>query len=224
MTSFVAVLPSVLPGWTSQCLDSMSGELVSHTRVVNNAPPRPNLGVAASWNVGVRDAQALEVEWLVVISAAMRFGNPGGTDFLDALDAAPADAWAIEAGEQPRREGHGFGWHCIAFHLWAFDRVGLFDENYWPAYWEDCDWAYRVRLACGWEPGADPIWPKVPLDADLEAYGHGIRFAGIETDPHALQRYYSVKWGGPPAHEEYDHPFGDPRHPLSWWPEPPPRP
>jgi hypothetical protein len=225
--SFVAVLPSIWPEWTELCLASMSYELLSQTVVVDNAAPNRNLGVAASWNVGARILQQQEADWLVIISAAMRFGAPGGRDFLAELDAAPAEAWAIEAGPCPRWPGMGFGWHLIAFRASTFERVGLFDENFWPAYFEDLDFGHRIRCASGWAAGEEPMWPKVDVDADLAGFAHGIHLAGVEQDPSGLIRYYSRKWGvppGAPASEVfYTNPFGDPKFPLSYWPEPDPR-
>lgn len=216
--SLVAVLPSIWPEWTDACLASMtSPRLAAFTLLLDNTVE--NAGVAASWNVGARAVLDSQADWLVIISAAVRFGAPGGADFVEALEEAPAEAWALEAGECPRQRGIGFGWHLIGFRRSTFERVGLFDENFWPAYWEDCDFGHRIRCATpSWQPGPAPLWPKVEIDADLAGFAHGVKLAGIESQPRRLAAYYSEKWGGPPAHEEFCTPFGDPALPLSWWP------
>lgn len=216
---FVGVLPSIWAEWTDLCVASMDSTLWNETIVVDNVAPNPNRGVAASWNLGVDALYERDADWLVIISAATRFGSPGGLDFLAHLEDAVGTEWAIEAGECPRQRGIGFGWHLIAFPRLTFDRVGRFDENFWPAYWEDCDFGHRIRCATpAWQPGPDPLWPKVDVDADLEGFAHGVKLAGVESMPHRLAAYYARKWGGPPSAEEYVRPFGDQKLGLDWWP------
>lgn len=214
--SFVAILPSIWNPYTDECLASMGGALRAGTHVYDNTVH--NRGVARGWNAGVDLMRERDAEWLVVVSASMRFGEPGGADFLAHLDDAEGDEWAVEAGEQPHRPGHGFGWHLIAFPRRTFDRVGLFDENFF-AYYEDNDYGHRIRCASGWEPGLDPIWPKVPVDATLTGYGHGAQMAGLWFDAKVPLTYYRQKWGGPPSCEEWCRPFNR-DVPLSWWPHP----
>ena len=191
----------------------MSPRLLLRTKVYDNTVR--NRGVAVAWNYGALRMREEDADWLVVISAAMRFGAPGGDDFLDHVDRSDPDAWAVEAGECPRQPGHGFGWHLIAFPRRTFDRVGDFDENFF-AYYEDNDFGHRVRCAADWTPGVDPVWPKVDVDADLAGYAHGIRLGGVISDPNKAVAYYRSKWGGPPSCEEWTTPFGEDR-PLSFW-------
>lgn len=214
----VAILPSVYEAWTDACVASMRGPLLSNLEVFDNVTR--NQGVPAAWNHGVRIMRAREAGWLVLVSAAMRFGPAGGDDFVRHLDDAPREAWAVEAGVQPRHPTHGFGWHLIAFRASTFDRVGVFDENYWPAYYEDNDFGYRIRLATPeWTQGA-LLWPKVDVDADLAGYAHGLRLGGVYVNAAGVAGYYRRKWGGPPSCEEWAHPFNDPRLAVSWWPAP----
>ena len=44
-----------------------------------------NIGCMASHNLGVDKMYETESDWLVVISAAIRFGEPGGLDFIEKL-------------------------------------------------------------------------------------------------------------------------------------------
>lgn len=217
--NFVAILPSIWPEWTNLCLDSMSSRLAAFTIVVDNTVE--NRGVPASWNIGARYTLETDAEWCVIISAAVRFGEPGGLDFLAALDHAEGGEWAIEAGECANDPTIGLGWHLIGFRRSTFERVGLFDENFFPGYFEDLDFGHRIRCATpSWQEGPDPLWPKVNVDADLAGFAHGKRLAGVDVPIDPLVRYFSRKWGGLVGQTMYDRPFGDPKNDLGYWPEP----
>lgn len=217
--SYFIVLPSIHPPYLDQCVDGMHEDLRRHLLIVNNAPPWTNLGVAASWNLGARQVLKEQRDWLIVCSAATRFGSAGGRDFVDALDAH-RDAWVVEpAGQVPV-----VGWHFLAWsRVNVLERVGLFDENYWPAYGEDQDISFRILQAAN-EDGAPPdFWPKVNIDASLAMVNHGVQLAGVEWDQPKLWRYYRKKWGGSFGRETFTRPFGDMTRSLGWWPTPPDR-
>ncbi len=209
---FVAVLPSIFPDWTDRCVDSMSDTLRGHTLIVDNTVD--NIGVSASWNLGVDKMVDKNADWLVVLSAAMRFGPPGGDDFLAQLDNAAGLAPPTVAVEA----GHGVGWHCIAFPRHVFDAIGRFDENL--SYYGDNDWARRMSLAFGLDP---PYWHKTSnLDLGFAGFAHGIDLAGVRPDNVALLDYFVGKWGAPPGGGElFTQPFNDPVKGLDWWPTPP---
>lgn len=211
--TFLAVLPSIWPPYTTACLDTMGPALLSRLLVVDNTDT--NRGVAASWNIAARRVLTEQTDWLIVVSAATRFGPPGGDDFLDELDTAEG-RWVVEsAGQAPV-----VGWHLIAWHRDVLETVGLFDENFWPAYGEDMDYSHRVLTA------DDTRWTTVTVDARIESVNHGAHLAGVTLDHEASQRYLSAKWGDTNAYRigprAWSTPFGK-NLPLSWWPTPPDR-
>ena len=91
--------------------------------------------------------------------------------------------------------------------------AGYLDENFFPAYYEDNDHRYRMKLV-------DMQWEYLPLD-----YQH-IVSATIKKDPAIFQknqytfkengRYYIEKWGGLPGQETYTSPF-DMDLPVDYW-------
>jgi GT2 family glycosyltransferase len=91
--------------------------------------------------------------------------------------------------------------------------VGYLDENFFPAYYEDNDHRYRMKLA-----GIE--WEYLPLK-----YKHTVS-ATIKRDPQIYAknqmtfkengRYYVEKWGGLPGQETYTSPF-DMDLPLDYW-------
>lgn len=204
--SHVLVLPSIYGLWTERCVASMSPELLgTQSLVIDNS--EKNLGVARSWNLGVERMYDVGADWLVICSAACRFGVRGGEDLLDALEEHEG-ALAVEAA-------HGIGWHLIAIARSTFDAVGRFDENYWPAYMEDIDFGRRVHCWLGDEP---PWWPKVSIDVAIAGFSHGVDLGGAVVHHDRLEKYYRQKWGGGRGEERYCQPFGNKS--LSYWPEP----
>ena len=172
-----------------------------------------------------RNVCAAGADWTIIISAAVRFGESGGLDLVEWMEQNP-DAICVEAGryKSSPEPNDGFGWHLIAVHRRTFDDVGLFDENFWPGYVEDTDWCHRCRTFYK-DRHVDAVtwWPRVPVDGDLASKGHGVDKGGVRIQRHGQMEHYIAKWGGGPTQELWEHPFGDPNNPVSYWPEPAPR-
>lgn len=205
MFSLVGVLPSIYPLWTERCITSLDPFVAKAVQIVDNT--QHNRGVAASWNLGVAAMYEADADWLLILSAACRFGERGGIDLVEALHEHEG-AHAVEAA-------HGIGWHCIAIARSTFDAVGRFDENFWPAYFEDLDFGRRVHCWLGDDP---PWWPKVSIDVAIAGFSHGVDLGGAVVDNDRIQRYYRQKWHGPRGEERTCKPFGD--RALNYWPEP----
>lgn len=199
-----------------------------------------NRGVSASWNVGIKEAGKRGADWVIFLSAAVRFGKTGGLDFVDAL-ANHADAWACESNL--------IGWHLVAINRRTVEAIGLFDENFYPAYFEDNDYSRRITLwlqergdiqrqcaHCGTTdisrhhspdcldpPSGEqihPQWPVIAVDAEDAGTAHGVQWGQVQDDPGKLLDYYARKWGGPRGSETFSRPFGDLTNELDYWPTP----
>lgn len=211
------VMPAIHPENTKHCLLSMSGHTRARVILIDNAadgvlagtswpneihahlPQGRNLGVAASWNLGARLALDEGAGYVTLCSTSMRFTRDGGTALCDIAD------FCIDNTQWP----HGFesmhGWHLITLGRRTFDEVGYFDEQFWPAYYEDNDYIHRMRAAGILEEPGEPRWhreiPWVPtLRYDCVGDGHAIRH-GVTVDLEANLAYYVAKWGGPPGEE-----------------------
>lgn len=160
--------------------------------------PETNLGVAASWNMLLREVP----EYLVI-------SNDDVTLRADTLELLVRYAdFAAEAGflhGTPTTDANA--WSFFLQRKWLFDQIGPYDEHFWPAYYEDNDYGYRMLLA-GIFPAYVPNCQYVHVgSATLHAYTpseqeeHHVRFR-------ANQRYYIDKWGGLPYAERYTVPFG----------------
>jgi hypothetical protein len=107
-------------------------------------------------------------------------------------------------------EADGHSWHLIALHRSTFERVGLFDENFYPAYFEQTDWCYRLRMV-GWEQG----WIRVWVNALSQGSALHNEVVSCPADP--LLNYYADKWGGKKGEETFVQPWGS--KPLDYFPE-----
>lgn len=200
---YQVVLPSIYPPYTEACLATCKWENIL---VVDNASG-VNRGVSASWNMGVDEMWSQGADWLILLSAGCRFGDPGGEDFLEGLAQYP-QAWAVEATK-------GIGWHMIGLNRKVFDHVGYFDENLFPGDWNDNDMTYRVRLSDGLK-GLQDNHPKIPCDVTAQ-WNHGRKLGGATSYTFVIEEYFRLKW----ADYSAIHPFADPSKPISWWPTPP---
>lgn len=143
-----------------------------------------NLGVAASWNFGARRVLEEKLDWLIVMSSAF-IPTAGLLDLTHSLPADPdGKVWITDRN-----------WHVRPIHRLHLESVGLFDEGFYPAYYEDMDYERRLTLA-GWNEQV-----RVPVaGVDLGA-GHGTRFVCVDyAQP---QEHYVKVWGGLPGREKW---------------------
>lgn len=92
-----------------------------------------NLGVAAAWNLGVKLTP--HAPWWLIANFDVVF--PAGS--LEQFAQVRTGGLVLSAASPP--------WACFALHDETVRHVGLFDEAFYPAYWEDNDYERRVRSA-----------------------------------------------------------------------------
>jgi GT2 family glycosyltransferase len=109
--------------------DTLSEEGYKRERVLRMPS---NLGVATSWNLGIK-AYPHEEGWLLLNSDAY-FAS---SEDWHALDADASVDNIVLAGTP--------GWCCAWIGAEVVRRVGLFCERYYPAYMEDIDYEQRAR-------------------------------------------------------------------------------
>jgi len=94
-----------------------------------------------------------------------------------------------------------YNWSAFLLNKYIFDNVGEFDEGFTRCYFEDNDYAYRVKLA-NMHIKTEPL-------LNAEVYRNSMT---IQKDPFLStfaenQKYYISKWGGMPEQETYTKPF-----------------
>ena len=105
---------------------------------------------------------------------------------------------------------------CMCGFLWTpqlLAKVGYLDENFFPGYFEDNDYRYRII-----QSGASV--DTIPLQANHDRSSTLNSSAEFQKkNQYTFQKnykYYVEKWGGSPTQEKYDRPFGK-NYPLSFW-------
>jgi hypothetical protein len=169
-----------------------------------------NLGIMVSHNLGVKKLYEDDAEWFIILSAALRFGEPGGLDLIEYLKTT--DAQIVEGFDL-------YGWHLMAFRKDVVDAVGEWDENFSPYGYDDLDYAIRIKKAI-----PNVKWEKIKFDISDTVMGHSISLGGVRSNDNVLHQYFYNKWGhypggGNPIEEYYDTPFNLPNVDVKYYPK-----
>ena len=128
---------------------------------------------------------------------------------------APDDVLTVESKFKPERSiTGGPDFACFMITRETVALAGRFDENFYPAYFEDNDYHRRIILA-GYEASAVPA-------ATMYHYGSQTQIAtGTPVVPSMMfeknRAYFVQKWGGVPGHETFTVPFNDPTKTIKDW-------
>lgn len=120
-----------------------------------------NLGVASSWNLGVKSFPYDPV-WF--FSSADTLFEPGA---LEKLSTAKTTDITLTATFP--------GWQTFAIGEEVVKRIGLFDEAIHPIFFEDTEYTFRAMGA-----GITPVTIDLPL--------RHVNSATIKSDPYLMQR------------------------------------
>jgi len=175
---------------------------------VSIAHQQRNLGVAASWNLLLREARNRNLAQLIVGSNDT-FLCPGALELaLQRFRQRPDAIWHIHA------------WNFFVAPTAIVETVGWFDENFYPAYKEDQDYSYRCllagveRLDVSSEPLATHLGSQTIASDEEYAIHNG------NTHFNWNLAHYRMKWGGDAGSETYRTPYNKPDKDWAWWPDP----
>lgn len=151
--------------------------------------PGYNMGVAASWNHVIK--MRPRATWWMTCGFDLEYA-PGDLQRL-------IDHMENEGGVALLQ-----GFSAFALDRDAVRKVGLFDENFVPAYFEDNDFDYRCRLA-GVPFTGLPAGMSHKISSTLRSSDH---YQAQNTYTFPLNReYFRQKWGGGPYREVFTTPF-----------------
>lgn len=178
-----------------------------------------NRGVSASWNEGILAAQGRGADVIIAVNDDVAFA-PGDIEKIAARAVAYRGSYIISCAGTHLGYGRrmpSMGYSCFAINPVAIEKLGCFDENIFPAYCEDQDYAYRAQLAGLQEENC--------ADTNLTHAGSAsIRSSPLLLAQNALTQgrnmgYYRQKWGGMGGAETFRAPFNNPRLSIRIAPE-----
>lgn len=182
-----------------------------------------NRGIMRSHNMGIDFMKKLGANYLIVMSAGIRFGEAGGLDFLDVVEQHPEDLVINGAGRATidgQEQVLAMGYHLTAFKREVFDAIGRWDENLTPYGFDDIDMMLRMKKYFGSEYKV----ATYPVDMEHVSSSHSIQIAGVEAPSAPRIAYFTEKWGRHPGAWQWDgwaYPFNNPDNNLAFWPDAP---
>jgi GT2 family glycosyltransferase len=169
-----------------------------------------NRGLSRTWNDGMLQGYDEGADVVIVANDDIAF-SAGDLDELARAAVAQRDRYIVSCSGLHGRLGRrmpSHGYSCFAINPVAIERLGCFDENFFPAYCEDQDYSRRASLAglneanCAntnvFHGGSTAIFSDTSV-MKANAWTHVLNMS-----------YYRTKWGGDGGQETYDHPFDDP--------------
>ncbi len=157
--------------------------------------PGRNIGVAASWNFICNTAFTLHNKRYVALL---------NDDIILGLDQDKLNEILLE---NDNHEEVGIinsekQWSAFVLSRNTYNLVGDFDEKFYPAYFEDNDYEYRLKVS-GIAILQDPrLNPEVYRQSMTSHKDQNINNGFMSN-----REYYMKKWGGLPGNEQYRTPF-----------------
>jgi GT2 family glycosyltransferase len=162
--------------------------------IIDFVLPGKNLGIAQGWNWFLRNVP----EKRIILNDDLVFHK----DTLEKFMEGYSETSITRCGGILLDNAFSF----FAIPDFIVNKVGEFDKNFWPGYFEDNDYVYRMSLL-----GYGTVVAK-DSNADHVGSAHLKVFTSSEMDNHhknfrANRAYYVQKWGGLPGEEKFITPF-----------------
>jgi len=207
----------------AKCIASVKSELAWWQPYVGKQWEE-NLAIAAVWNRKSRAAFLDGCDYVLILNDDA-YVEPWAVDrMIEELQQNPS--LHLVSGESTHMPGEviqaeplkraNLNFSCFMITPELFNWVGLFDENFYPAYFEDNDFHYRMQLlgmpAYGLKAAQFFHQGSVTTNNRKEEIGHTI-YSQFEDN----RTYYVEKWGGNPGEEVFSHPFNEPAYGPEYW-------
>lgn len=188
------------PNGLMRCLCSVEHAPIANFYIIDNSIK--NLGVAASWNRMILEAISDKIDWLFLLNDDVEVREGCLTKTIKILSHMTQRP-PIVSGYTGRYIGHNDGlilneiYDFCAFALSPLsikNTIGLFDEQFFPAYFEDCDFAHRAKIA-NVDIGVLPCF-------QVNHHNCGTRDCVTHESFNRNKELYIEKWGGAPSEEK----------------------
>ena len=160
-----------------------------------------NTGVGPAWNRFLRE---LNDDYVIIANDDVAVDQ----DTIK-LMVEKAQEWNSNGSKQymvvgDHRSGNSFSLFLLTNE--GFHTIGEFDETFWPAYFEDNDYAYRMDLLNNPFKEVTGATFQHVGSATINSYDEaGKRRAAAQFENN--RAYYLQKWGGMPGQEQFTVPF-----------------
>lgn len=186
---------------------------------VDDTNPVGGIGIMKAHNMGIDFMRERGANWLIVMSASIRFGDMGGLDFIELLEQHP-ELLVINGAGLNRENGQimAMGYHLTAFKAEVFSSIGRWDENFTPYGFDDIDLMLRMKKYFGSEYKVDSF----PVDMEHVSRSHSIELGKVVAPSGPRIAYFTEKWGRHPGAWQWDgwaYPFNELANSLAYWPD-----
>ena len=171
---------------------------------------RKNLGVSAAWNMVILRHPA---PWWLICNADVSFRPTALSIVVELMQVATTTRNATPLCVHT----FGIGWSSFAITNHSIRTAGLFDENYYPAYSEDCDMLKRLAITrCSlWEGGGSHLFSHFGSASWRLSDRKSHLFRRVTTSNAGFNNwdYLATKFGNNRCDASYDR---TPSSPSTW--------
>lgn len=177
-----------------------------------------NIGVSKAWNKFLKAGLKRDYDSVLICNDDVVWRPGSFGNLLSAWYSRPTDTILMSGVAHDIAPGlhEAPDYSCFIFDPQEIlEYMGSFDENFSPAYFEDNDSHYRIKLAdkralCVSEARVDHKGSQTQ-NADPSKPVVSSQMFEANRD------YYSRKWGGWPGQETFTTPFNDPNKSIKDW-------
>jgi GT2 family glycosyltransferase len=170
--------------------DNGNQEIITRERNFVHYKPEKNLGVSGSWNMLMDYADKVKGTHVLILNDDIYLGK--SEDEINTI----IRLW------NPEFICTELNWCSFILSVETFKKVGNFDENFFPAYFEDNDYFRRMQLA-NVPIIVNPMLNPVIYRNSMTIQKSPELNSGFEKN----RQYYISKWGGQPTQETFATPF-----------------
>ena len=188
----LAIYAKCWPSLTIYILDNGNQNIATQSPKQIVLKSSTNIGVAASWNFLAEKSFSEGFLRVLILNDDIILDRHEHELHLR-LNKYPDHALILQDGT----------WCSFILPKVVYDLVGPFDEGFYPTYFEDNDYEYRIELDENCEVKIDDVLNPTtyrnskPIQKDPT----------LNKDFQANQDRYVRKWGGKPSKELYKNPF-----------------
>lgn len=153
--------------------------------------PEKNLGVSGSWNMIMDYADKVDATHVLMLNDDVVSGRTEHE--IKMLINQNQDIPFFNSLQN---------WCSFILRVDVWKELGGFDETFFPAYFEDNDWCYRMRLAGMERLNTSFLNPLVYRNSMTIA-----KEPSLNNSFNNNREYYAKKWGGYPTEEIFKTPF-----------------